>query len=302
VLTGGAGVDRMFGGAGNDTYYVANAGDVVNEATAGASGTDRVLSSISFILPYAPQASAAVENLTLGGTAAINGTGNAFANIITGNAGANSLSGFAGNDVLNGGAGADRMFGGAGNDTYFVDSGGDVVTEAIPGSNGTDRVMSSISFILPYAPQGGAVEHLTLLGTGAVNGTGNVLANVITGNASNNILNGLGGNDTLTGGAGNDAFLFNSALNATTNVDRVTDFFGRADSIRLDNAVFTQLPATYATSSSRWMPITSISAPQLPVRTTTSSTIRPREPSPTMPTGTVPAPPSGSRSWPASRR
>jgi Ca2+-binding RTX toxin-like protein len=243
VLNGGAGADRMFGGAGTDTYYVDRAGDIVSEAVASSSGTDRVVSSISFILPYAPSAAGAVENLTLLGAAAINGTGNAFANAIVGNTAANTLSGLAGNDVLNGGAGADRMFGGAGNDTYYVDSGGDLVSEAVAGSSGIDRVVSSISFSLPYAPQG-AVEHLTLLGTGVANGTGNILANSITGNASNNVLNGRDGSDALTGGLGSDGFVFDTALNALTNVDTIADFSNRGgdDSMRLDDAVFTQLP------------------------------------------------------------
>jgi Ca2+-binding RTX toxin-like protein len=242
TLNGGRGADRMFGGAGNDTYHVDHAGDIVSEAVAGASGTDRVVSTISFILPYGPQAAGAVDNLTLVGTAR-NGTGNGFANTIVGNSAANTLSGLAGNDVLNGGAGADRMFGGAGNDTYHVDSGGDLVNEAIAGSSGLDRVLSSVSFILPYAPQG-AVENLTLLGSATINGTGNLVTNVIAGNASNNILSGREGSDTLTGGFGSDGFVFDTALNALTNVDTIADFSNRGgdDSMRLDNAIFTQLP------------------------------------------------------------
>ena len=51
------------------------------------------------------------------------------------------------------------------------------------------------------------------------------------------------GNDTLTGAAGADTFLFNTALNAATNVDHITDFASE-DTIDLENAVFTALTTT----------------------------------------------------------
>lgn len=46
-------------------------------------------------------------------------------------------------------------------------------------------------------------------------------------------------NDVLTGAAGQDTFQFDAPLNASTNVDRITDFNPLQDSIRLDGAVFT---------------------------------------------------------------
>ncbi len=107
------------------------------------------------------------------------------------------INGFAGNDLLNGGAGADTMTGGTGNDTYVVDNVGDIVIEKP--NEGTDTVESSITYSLTAN-----VERLFLTGVAAINGTGNILNNLIVGNAGKNILDGGDGNDTLTGGGGAD--------------------------------------------------------------------------------------------------
>jgi Ca2+-binding RTX toxin-like protein len=50
-----------------------------------------------------------------------------------------------------------------------------------------------------------------LLGTAAINGTGNALKNIITGNSAANTLNGGLGNDTLIGGTGNDTYIVDSS-------------------------------------------------------------------------------------------
>ncbi|MET3896087.1 Ca2+-binding RTX toxin-like protein [Devosia sp. UYZn731] len=222
ILDGSAGADTMVGGDGSDTYVVDNAGDIVTEAA--GQGTDLVQSSVTYTL------GTNVENLTLTGTAAINGTGNSGSNILIGNSGANVLSGGDGNDTLDGGAGADTLIGGNGNDIYVVDNAGDVVTES---GTGNDLVQSSISYTL-----GANLENLTLTGSGAINGTGNALDNIINGNSGNNILNGgagydsidggLGadtliggfGNDILVGGMGDDIFVFN----AGSDDDTIEDF------------------------------------------------------------------------------
>ncbi|WP_370878610.1 M10 family metallopeptidase C-terminal domain-containing protein [Pararhizobium capsulatum] len=70
---------------------------------------------------------------------------------------------------------------------------------------------------------------------------GNNSANAIGGGNGNDILIGYGGNDTLTGGDGGDRFDFRSALSATTNVDKISDFNVAADAIRLENAIFKAL-------------------------------------------------------------
>ena len=95
VLDGKAGADTLRGAAGNDTYVVDTLADVLIENA--GEGTDTVQSSVTLTL------AANVENLTLTGAAAINGTGNAAANTLTGNAAANVLDGAAGNDSLRGG-------------------------------------------------------------------------------------------------------------------------------------------------------------------------------------------------------
>jgi Ca2+-binding RTX toxin-like protein len=123
--------------------------------------------------------------------------------VINGDGGRDTIGGLAGNDTLNGGKGADTLMGGAGSDTYIVDNAMDVVDET--GTNGIDRVQSSITFSLSDATHAkGDIENLTLIGTSAINGTGNALDNVITGNSGDNILAGLAGADSLDGGLGID--------------------------------------------------------------------------------------------------
>ena len=209
TLDGGVGADIMNGGLGDDTYHVDNVGDLTNEAL--NEGTDLVYSSVTYTL------SANVENLTLTGTTAINGTGNTLANILTGNIGANILDGL---------GGADTMTGGAGNDTYMVDNAGDAVTEA--DGEGTDTVKSGLTYTL-----GNFVENLTLTGSSAINGLGNGLKNVITGNSAANTLSGYAGDDTLDGGAGADT-MNGGAGNDTFIVDNTGDVIGENASAGTD--------------------------------------------------------------------
>ena len=190
AISGGTGADTLIGGLGDDIYTVDNAGDLVTEQA--GQGIDGVSASVAYTL------TGNVENLTLTGSSGLAGTGNDLDNVIVGNSGANTLTAGAGNDRLDGGTGIDNMSGGLGNDTYVVNVAGDVTTENA--SEGVDTVESLVTRTL-----GNNLENLTLTGTSAISGTGNLLDNVLTGNGAANTLTGAEGNDTYAGGAGNDA-------------------------------------------------------------------------------------------------
>ena len=202
VLVGGAGVDML-------TYVHATAGVSVSLATATAQNTG----------------GAGVDTLSQ-----FEGlTGTAFADTITGSSSANTLVGLDGNDSIVGGAGGDTLVGGLGDDTYSVDNSGDVITENP--SEGTDLVLASASHTLEAN-----VENLTLVGTGAINGTGNSGGNLILGNAANNVLSGMGGADTLNGGDGLDTAAY-AASPLAVNLSLATSTYsgGDADGDQLSN-------------------------------------------------------------------
>jgi Ca2+-binding RTX toxin-like protein len=268
TLDGGAGTDLMVGGFGNDVYIVDSASDLATEV-AGEGTADRVEASASYSMELN---AAQVENLTLTGTAT-SGTGNALANNLIGNASSN---------VLNGLGGIDTMAGGNGNDIYYVDNTADVVSE-LAGEGTSDWIYSTVTETLSDPD----VENLYLLGVGAISGTGNVSANSLYGNGANNTLSGLAGNDYLYANAGNDMlqggtgadtligaagadtlrgvdsvddfnedrFVFETALNAVTNVDLIDRAHfsagneGVDDQIILENSIFTALQSVAFTNS-----------------------------------------------------
>ncbi len=213
-LDGGSGVDSMSGGQGSDIYVVDSTTDVVTEN--GTTGSDTVEASITYTL------GTSLEDLTLTGTANINGTGNAQGNVMIGNAG---------NNLIDGKAGADFMAGGLGNDTYVVDNSFDLVAENL--NAGTDEVQSSVNYTL-----GDNIENLTLTGALAINGLGNALNNKISGNAGNNDLFGYDGKDNLRGEAGNDRLSGgngNDLLVGGLGLDSLSGGFGN-DTFRFETA------------------------------------------------------------------
>jgi Ca2+-binding RTX toxin-like protein len=239
LLDGGTGADTLTGGKGEDIYVVDNLNDVIIESNGLLDGTDTVQSSITWTL------SDSLENLTLTGNNAINGTGNAASNEIEGNAGNNILSGgdgadgltggggndtlFGGNDddYLDGGEGSDILEGGNGNDTYVVDNIGDRIVENAPNNTSHDIVLSNVNtWVLDDN-----LEDLYLYSSEAINGTGNALNNLLVGNERDNVLIGGdgddtlrgGGGDTLDGGVGNDTYYVGPNATIVEGVDAGID-------------------------------------------------------------------------------
>jgi Ca2+-binding RTX toxin-like protein len=183
ILAGNSGINVLTGGAGNDTYIV-GAGDTVVEQAGG--GIDTVQSAVAWTL------SLNVENLTLTGTANINGTGSSGNNVLTGNSGNNTLDSGSGNDTVDGGAGNDSLLGGSGNDQLLGGVGDDTLNagsgnDVLNGGDGIDTL------------DGGSGDDQLLGGAGNDTLTGGSGADQFTGGT---------GNDTMTGGSGNDLYTF----------------------------------------------------------------------------------------------
>ncbi|MFN6034744.1 MAG: bluetail domain-containing putative surface protein [Dolichospermum sp.] len=157
TLNGGAGIDILIGGLGNDVYVVDTTTDTITENA--NEGTDTVQSSVTYTLGNN------LENLTLTGAAAINGTGNAGNNTITGNNG---------NNTLNGGAGADTLTGGTGSDILVFQfgqspvSGADRITDFAIGTDKIDLLTSL-----------GVAMNAPTAFTRAANSTDTTLTNVV---------------------------------------------------------------------------------------------------------------------------
>ncbi|MCY1126914.1 calcium-binding protein [Frigidibacter sp. RF13] len=219
-LDGGTGDDSMFGAKGNDVYVVDSLGDRVYETQTDSDATDlggydRVESSVSFALAAYTGVSF-VEDLTLTGTADIDGTGNRLANLMYGNSGNNVLSGWAGNDTIRGEAGADLMNGNVGDDLLQGGDGNDTIrggkdNDTLRGDDGNDVLYGDLGqdlFVFKTALND--VTNVDTLGDFSV--ADDTIA------LDNDIMTGLG----LTTGAMSAAlFAANTSGDATTAGQRV---------------------------------------------------------------------------------
>ncbi|MBK8117269.1 MAG: hypothetical protein IPK44_23555 [Candidatus Accumulibacter sp.] len=192
-LFGGLGDDTMGGGLGNDTLVGGAGKDSLN----GNHGIDTAdysdkTSAVSVTLNGATAAT-----VTLGGVA--EDSIQNIENLIGGSA-ADYLNGDSLANILNGGSGNDILVGGLGNDTYLINTLSDVVTEK--SGEGTDLIQSAISYSLidtdGAGANGGNVENLQLTGAASINGTGNILNNVIYANSGINSIDGGVGSDAIS--------------------------------------------------------------------------------------------------------
>jgi Ca2+-binding RTX toxin-like protein len=163
TLYGDSGIDTMRGGAGDDVYYV-DSGDSATEYA--GEGYDVVYSSaLGYTLTDH------VEVLSLTGSGAVYGTGNAQANTIYGNAGDN---------VLEGGGGADQLNGLGGNDNFVFrpgDANGDVIHEFVGNGAGVGDFMYFIGY--GAAAQGASFVQLSAT-TWQINSADGLTHDVIT--------------------------------------------------------------------------------------------------------------------------
>ena len=190
TLDGQGDADSLFGGTGNDALR----GGTGNDHLDGFDGDDILI--------------AADTNLTSEINTLFGGAGN---DTLTGGGGADTLTGGAGDDALNGDTGSDMLHGGSGNDIYFVNAQDDLVVEGM-NDGGVDIVLSSASYVLGAGVHVEQLQTTSFAGTGAIDLTGNALAQQIFGNAgANRLEDGLGAADTLTGGAGDDTFVVRNA-------------------------------------------------------------------------------------------
>jgi serralysin len=220
VLQGGAGADTLDGGANVDTAsYEGNGVGVV--VTLGLNGADGEARELGLVSGQATEVSIdTLRNIE-------NVRGTIGRDTITGNEAANTLDGR---------DGADTMTGRGGDDTYLVDNAGDTIVEN--GGQGIDTVRTGVNYTLTA---GADVELLTTTsdnGTAALTLFGNSAGNVVRGNNGNNLIGGGGGDDELIGLGGQDRFLFNTALDAATNVDVLSDFNAADDTIVLSSDIF----------------------------------------------------------------
>ena len=175
--------------------------------------------------------------------------GNATENVLIGGELTNSLTGRGGSNTLDGRGGVDTA--------DYIETLAPVTIDLMQSkafhSTGTDILLNienfrGTNFIDTFTGDNKDNYFLALLGNDTIKGNGGKdwlegydgIDTIDGGIGDDKLVGGLG-NDILTGGLNNDTFVFNTALSATANVDRITDFSAPNDVIHLENAIFTSL-------------------------------------------------------------
>jgi serralysin len=205
-MTGDATANLLRGGVGADTLDGGAGSDWADYLGATAGITVNLLTPSGNTGEAAGDTFTSIENIR----------GSSFADRITGDGA---------NNILRGGLGGDTLDGGTGSD--WADYAGEA---------------TAVGVNLTTGGTVGAAAGDTYVSIENVRGGG--FNDILVGTASANSIQGGLGNDTLTGGGGADQFQFNSALNATTNVDIISDFVVVDDTIQLENGIFTALTVT----------------------------------------------------------
>ncbi|MGZ8252462.1 MAG: calcium-binding protein, partial [Methylophilaceae bacterium] len=253
TLDGGVGADILAGGAGNDVYIVDNSGDATNENA--SEGTDAVRSSLAWTL------GANLENLTLLGTATINGTGNALSNFLSGNTGINTLDGLDGNDILQGLAGADTLNDAVGKNVYDGGAGNDIITasvgnDIIIGGAGNDTITAGSGYDVISFNKGDGQDTINISSDANLNtlslGGAFAYSDLSLTKTGNNLILKVGTTDQITLKDWYATAANKSVANLQVIAEAVTNFsLGSADQLRnnkIENFNFTNLVAAYDTT------------------------------------------------------
>ena len=200
------GPNILEGGAGNDSYTIYQASDLIVEKP--GEGSDSIYTYVSYTLPSNVEGMRAMA----GGLTLI---GNGDANVLLAHDAGSILQGLGGDDVLQGGAGNDFLYAGEGNDRVSGGAGNDY----LDGSAGNDVLY------------GGDGDDIILAGDGN---------DTIEGGAGVDILTGGSGADTF---AYREAHFTPGNLAASTDV--ITDF-NAAEGDRIALSMIDAKPASTA--------------------------------------------------------
>jgi serralysin len=266
ILSGEGGSDHLWGGAGADAHY-GGAGDIDYARYDDANWGNLI---ISLSTPSSNTGAAAGDTYfdieaVIGSFADDQITGDNNANYLYGRTGVDSLFGLGGADILSGEGGSDHLWGGAGADAHYGGAGdidyaryddanwGNLVISLSTPSSNTGAAAGDTYFDIEGVIGSFADDQITgdnnanyfygRTGVDSLFGLGG--ADFLSGEAGNDIIYGGVGNDTLYGGADADRFVFDTALNATTNVDAIMDFAVNVDDIVLNQTIFAGIVGSF---------------------------------------------------------